>query len=70
MRRAQLRWLALALVALLVLPGCIVRSVHSWLRDDSITFEEDLIGGWTGADEKGDSVAMTFVRGADNNYIV
>lgn len=70
MRRLQLRWLALALVALLVLPGCIVRSVHSWLRDDSIVFEEDLIGGWTGADETGETVAMTFVRGADRGYIV
>ncbi|MBI3663239.1 MAG: hypothetical protein HY234_09340 [Acidobacteria bacterium] len=70
MRRAQLRWLALAMIALLILPGCIVRSVHSWVKEDSITFEEDLLGGWTGADEKGETVAMTFVRGADNNYIV
>ena len=70
MRRTRLRWLALALAALLILPGCIVRSVHSWLRDDSITFEEDLLGGWTGADDKGGVVAMTFVRGVDNNYIV
>lgn len=70
MRRAQLRWLVPTIVALLILPGCIVRSVHSWVKDDSITFEEDLLGGWTGADEKGESVAMTFVRGADNSYIV
>ncbi len=70
MRRTHLRWLALALAALLILPGCIVRSVHSWVRDDSITFEEDLVGGWTGADDKGETVAMTFVRGAEDNYIV
>ncbi|HEV8385885.1 MAG TPA: hypothetical protein VGQ11_13525 [Candidatus Acidoferrales bacterium] len=70
MKRPQLPWLALALIALMVLPGCIVRSVHSWLRDDSIVYEEDLIGGWTGADDKGGTVAMTFVRGATNNYIV
>ncbi len=70
MKRTQIRWLALALVGLLVLPGCLVRSVHSWLKGDSITFEEDLVGGWTGADEKGDAVAMTFVRGTDNNFIV
>ncbi len=69
MKRAQL-WVGLAMAALLVLPGCIVRSVHSWVRDDSVTFEDDLVGGWTGADDKGGAVAMTFVRGADNNYIV
>lgn len=70
MRGVQLRWLAVALVALLCLPACIVRSVHSWVKDDSITFEEDLLGGWTGSDAKGNAVAMTFVRGADNHYIV
>lgn len=70
MRRKQNLLLAVALIAILLLPGCIVRSVHSWLRDDSITFEEDLIGGWTGTDDKGGTVAMTFVRGADNNYVV
>ena len=70
MKRPQLRWLAVALAALLVLPACIVRSVHSWLRDDSIIFEEDLVGGWTGADDQGGVVAMTFVRGSGNNYIV
>ena len=70
MRRKQMRWLAMLLAALLVLPGCIVRSVHSWIRDDSISFEEDLLGGWTGSADGGDTVAMTFVRGADDNYIV
>jgi hypothetical protein len=70
MRRAQRPWLALAIVALLVLPGCIVRSVHSWVKAESITFEDDLLGGWTGSDGKGEPVAMTFIRGSDNNYIV
>lgn len=70
MRRAYRPWLALAIVALLALPGCIVRSVHSWVKDDAITFEDDLLGGWTGADEKGEPVAMTFIRGAGHNYIV
>ncbi len=70
MKRAQLRYLAPVVLALLILPACIVRSVHAWVKDDSIVFEEDLLGGWTGASGDGNTVAMTFVRGADNNYIV
>jgi len=70
MKRAQIRYLVPAMIALLILPGCIVRSVHSWVKDDSIVFEEDLLGGWTGAAGDGENVAMTFVRGSDNNYIV
>lgn len=70
MNRKQWRWLSMALIALLVLPGCLVRSVHSWVKDDSVVFEDDLLGGWIGTDAQGSSVAMTFVRSADNNYIV
>jgi hypothetical protein len=70
MKRTRHGILALMLVALLLLPGCIVRSVHCWLKESSIVFEEDLLGGWVGGAADGDTVAMTFVRGADNTYIV
>jgi hypothetical protein len=50
-------------VLLLVLSSsCIVRSLEPWLLDNSIVFEEDLLGGWVGKDANGVDVAMTFLR--------
>lgn len=49
--------------------GCMVRSVYPWLKKDGLMFEEDLLGGWVGIGERG-TVAMTFVRGKDNSYVV
>ena len=61
--RTQSVVLLLALMLLLVAPACLVRSVEPWLKADSLTFEEDLLGGWVGkADDGGGDVAMTFLR--------
>jgi len=54
--------------------SCVVRSVHSWIKADSFTFESGLVGGWVGIGERAD-VAMTFVReddarGGGEAYIV
>ncbi len=49
--------------------GCIVRSVYPWFKKDALVFEDDLLGGWVGTGERG-TVAMTFVRGKDNSYVV
>ncbi len=49
--------------------GCMVRSVYPWLKKDALIFEDDLLGGWVGTGERG-VVAMTFVRGKDNSYVV
>jgi len=59
--------LALALAGLL--SSCMVRSVHSWIKESSATFEEDLLGGWVGGEERAD-VAMTFVRGNNGGYVM
>jgi hypothetical protein len=71
MKNADRRWAAgvLAAACLLAAPGCVVRSVHSWLKSDSLTFEEDLLGGWVGTGMDGKPVAMTFLR-EDEGYVV
>lgn len=60
-----------SVAALLLLQGaCIVRSVHPWFTASDAVFENDLIGGWIGNDPGGTEVAMTFVRGEGNSYVV
>lgn len=57
----------LALVGMLCLTGCMVRSVHPWLQQVNVAFEDDLLGGWVGSGEN-EGVAMTFVRANRNTY--
>lgn len=54
--------LGMALLVLGLAPACLVRSVEPWLKADSLTFEEDLLGGWVGNGTSGGDVAMTFLR--------
>lgn len=65
------RCIGTALVLLLAgfTSSCIVRSVHSWIKESSYAFEEGLLGGWVGGGERAD-VAMTFIRGDDGAYVV
>lgn len=70
MKRSQSRMLLVACVLFLICPGCLVRSVHPWLQKSSIGFEEDLLGGWVGVAADGSNVAMTFVRGEGNDYVI
>lgn len=59
-----------AAVCLMVLQSsCVVRSVHAWFTSSDVTQETDLLGGWVGT-EGGKDVAMTFVRGDKNSYVV
>ncbi len=60
---------ATAFAALILMPGCIVRSLHPWFGKLDATFETDLLGGWVGVAE-GSKLAMTFVRGEGNTYLV
>jgi len=64
--------LLLALTILALAPACLVRSVEPWLKADSFTFEEELLGGWIGkADDGGGDVAMTFLRAeGPGTYVV
>ena len=73
MNRIRIAGLAfLPVCLLLVLPGCIVRSAQPWLENDSIVFEENLLGGWIGKDGDGAEAAMTFLKNTDkpNSYVV
>lgn len=54
--------LGMALLVLGLAPACLVRSVEPWLKPDSLTFEDDLLGGWVGSGTNGGEVAMTFLR--------
>jgi hypothetical protein len=65
------RLLVVVLVILALAPGCLVRSVEPWLKNDSLVFEEDLLGGWIGKAADGGEVAMTFLRGEGlGGYVV
>jgi hypothetical protein len=66
MKRIQ-KGLLLVLVGAVCLTGCMVRSVHPWLREQNLVFEEDLLGGWVGTGEN-EGVAMTFVTTKGNTY--
>lgn len=69
LKRAVVLYLALAVLGLA--PACLVRSVEPWLKADSLTFEDDLLGGWIGNGTDGGDIAMTFLR-ADGSgaYVV
>ena len=69
MKSVRIPLLAAVTIALLACTSCIVRSVNPWLKDSSLTFDEDLLGGWVGVDEQ-NRTAMTFTRGKENFYIV
>ena len=69
MRLGKLTLPALIIVVAFSCLGCMVRSVYPWLKKDALIFEDDLLGGWVGTGDSG-TVAMTFVRGKDNSYVV
>ncbi|MBI3404373.1 MAG: hypothetical protein HY046_02830 [Acidobacteria bacterium] len=56
-------------LALLANSGCIVRSINPWFGKLDVTFENDLLGGWVGP-EQGTHLAMTFVHGQGDTYLV
>lgn len=58
-----------AMVAMATQSSCVVRSIHPWFPSADVTQEPDLLGGWVGS-EQGKDVAVTFVRGDKNEYIV
>ncbi len=70
MRRSNL-WtlMLLALVTMATQSSCVIRSVHPWFPSSDVTHEPDLLGGWVGS-QQGKDVAVTFVRGDKNEYIV
>jgi len=65
------RWVAAGAVLFLLLgqSSCVIRSVHPWFPSSDVVQETDLLGGWVGS-EQGKDVAVTFVRGDKNEYIV
>jgi len=65
-RRVAHRTLAAVAIAILLvlLPGCIVRSLHPWFGKEHFTFDPDLIGGWISPD---DDLAMTFLKRKDDS---
>jgi len=58
-----------ALCLMVVQSSCVIRSLHPWFPSSDVTNETDLLGGWVGTND-GKDVAMTFVRGDKNEYIV
>jgi len=61
--------LCLAVILMATQSSCVIRSIHPWFPSSDIVQEPDLLGGWVGA-EQGKDVAVTFVRGDKNEYIV
>ena len=69
--KARRSALLLGATLMFLCSSCIVRSVEPWLKDDTLVFEDDLLGGWIGKDAQGSDVAMTFLRKENGKaYIV
>jgi hypothetical protein len=68
--KKELTLALLAAVGLAQCAGCVVRSVEPWLESKALAFESDLLGGWIGSDANANNVAMTFIQGENNSYVM